>query len=155
MFETLRKSGAIDAVARKLGLPLPVAATAARQLLPQLVDAFRERSAQAGGGEAGLRDLVEMLSVLGGGQLASHVLSADAPEPRAGEALLVQLFGSVSQSHAKVDGAQTGLDPELAHQMQAFLAMAVGGYLAARLRGLDLAERGQVAIDDLLEPGES
>ena len=152
MFETLRKSGAIDAMARQLDLPPAVAAVAARQLLPEILESFRRRSSAAGGGEAGLRDLVDMLGVLGGGGLANLVLAREESAIRIGEALLVQLFGSLQRCHDHAEGAGSGLEPSIAYQMQALLAMGVGGYLAARLRGLDLARQGRVALEDLLEP---
>ena len=155
MFETLRKSGAIDAMARQLAIPPVLAYGAARVLLPELVQSFRRRSSAAGGGAQGLRDLVEMLGILGGGELASHILSTEAADVRVGEALLVQLFGSRQLALEHAEQADTGLSPELAHQMLALLAMGVGGYLAARMRGLDLAEVGGVVIDDLLEPEET
>lgn len=151
MFETLRKSGAIDAMARQLGVAPSVAYNAARLLLPDLVQSFRRRSSSAGGGEAGLRDLVEMLGILGGGELASHILSVDTANVRIGDALLVLLFGSSEAARDHAESAQSGLEPELARKMFALLAMAVGGYLAARMRGLDLTNSNGVVIEDLLE----
>ncbi len=151
MGETLRRSGAIDAIARQSGVS-PTSATRAVQLLmPAVLEGFRRLSARAGGGEGGLRDLVDMLQVLGGGAMARNVLFPEPAEIRTGQALLVQCFGSIGQSQRAAEDAarETGLAAETIHDIQAMLAMAIGGYLSARLRGLDLADKGQVSLDDL------
>lgn len=67
MLETLRRSGAISAIARQLEISALEATNGAAAALPALLRGFRRRSENAGCGEAGLRDLVAMLGVLGGG----------------------------------------------------------------------------------------
>lgn len=152
MLETLRRSGAVDALARQLGIEPARAASGVEALLPAVLDGFRRRANDAGGGEAGLRDMVEMLSVLGGHDMARNVLFPEATEIRKGEALLVQLIGLEDASRmAELEGARkTGLDPDILLRMSPILAMFVGGYLAARVRGLDLIDRKGISIEDLI-----
>ena len=77
LLDMLRRSGGIEAVSKQLEIAPGVAAQGVEALLPALVGGFARRGEVAGGGEAGLGDLVGMLGGLGGGGLAANVLGPD------------------------------------------------------------------------------
>ena len=75
---TLRRSGGINALSRQLGVTPADVSVGAGALLPALLGGLRKRADVLGGGDAGVRALVEELVELGGGQLAADVMG---PEP--------------------------------------------------------------------------
>ncbi|MFN5784253.1 MAG: DUF937 domain-containing protein, partial [Novosphingobium sp.] len=137
LLDTLRRSGGLEAVSKELGLPPATAAAGAEALLPAVLGGFRKRTEAVGGGAGGLGNLIEMLSGLGGGELAGNVLAPGPTEVGRGNEVLGEIFGTkaVSRSVAQDASARTGIDPEALKQMLPRLAMLVGGYLSARAGG--------------------
>lgn len=144
LLDMLRRSGGIEAVSKQLEIAPGVAAQGVEALLPALVGGFARRGEVAGGGEAGLGDLVGMLGGLGGGGLAANVLGPEATDTGLGNQVLGEVFGSkdVSRSVAADAAARTGIDPEVLKKMLPLLAMLVGGYLSARAGGSGAAGSG-------------
>lgn len=137
LLDMLRRSGGIEAVSKQLGIAPGEAARGVEALLPALVGGFAKRGEAAGGGEAGLGALVDVLGGLGGGSLAANVLGPDETESARGDAVLGEVFGSkdVSRSVAADAATRTGIDPAVLKRMLPLLAMLVGGYLSARAGG--------------------
>ncbi|MDE2436151.1 MAG: DUF937 domain-containing protein [Sphingomonadales bacterium] len=133
----LRRSGGLDALSKQLDVPPAVAAAGAEAVLPAILGGFRKHTENAGGGEVGLGNLVEMLGSLGGGGLAANVLGPDPTDIGKGNAMLEQIFGSkdVSRSVAADAAGRTGIQTATLEKMLPILAMLVGGYLSARAGG--------------------
>lgn len=131
----LQQSGAIDSIARELGVDPATAQQAAGALLPAIVAGVGRTGtapqAQAlGGGGRGLGDVLGQLGGGGGGLLDSVLHPAPTPtEP--GNDILGQIFGSkdVSRGVAEEVSGSTGLPAELLKKMLPMLAMAVVGYM--------------------------
>ena len=134
MMAALLRSGGLEALARELGVPSPVATAGAEAMLPAVLGGFRK---QAETHADGLQGLIGLLEGLGGGQLAAEVMSPDVSNTGAGNTVLGHIFGSKEVSRAVAAGVTgtTGLDPDLLERMLPLLAMLVGGYLAARAKG--------------------
>ena len=134
MFETLRHSGGINALAHILGEPPATTLAGAEALLPGLLAGFR-------GFAGGLDALLAMLDDLGGGNLAAAVMGHEAVDTAPGVAILARL-----PRYETEDGA---IDPALRDRILPLLAMLAGGYFAARATGSGLPP-GELA--QLLEP---
>ena len=141
MGEVLRQTGAIDSIARELGVDPKVAATGASVLLPAIVAGVgRQTTAAPSGGEGGaLGSILGGLAGVagGGGGLLDLVLGSQPTPVSQGNDILGQIFGSkdVSRSVAGEAAAASGLDSALLRKMLPLLAMAVAGYLAQRGQG--------------------
>lgn len=127
----LKQSGAIDSIARELGVEPAMAQQAAGALLPAIVAGMgRSTVASEGSGGGGLGSILGGLAGGGGGLLDSILGSAPTPtEP--GNDILGQIFGSkdVSRGVAEEVSGSTGLPPDLLKKMLPLLAMAVVGYM--------------------------
>lgn len=152
----LRQTGAINSMARELGIDERTATTAAGALLPAIV-AGMGRSATGGtatpdpmGGLGGLAGAIlggggpssagglggALAGGLGGG-LLDAVLGQDPTPTAPGNDILGNIFGSkdVSRSVAGEVAAMTGLDEAMLKKMLPILAMAVAGYMAKQAMG--------------------
>lgn len=134
MVQVLRSSGGLDAMAKQLGVSPAMAQSGAEVLLPAILGGFKKRSQSAGGGEAGIGDLIGMLGGLGGSGLVESVIGPQATDVSRGNDVLGQIFGSkdVSRQVAGQASAGSGISPELLKKMLPILAMLVGGYLSSR-----------------------
>lgn len=114
--EVLKQSGALDSIARQIGVDPAVAQAGADALLPAILGGFQKQD------ETGLGGL---LNSLGGGQ-------TDATQT--GNVVLGQIFGSKDVSRTVADHASqnTGIDPALLKKMLPILAMVVMAYLNNR-----------------------
>lgn len=133
MMDILVRTGGVEAIAKQLGVPPAMAEMGAKALLPAVVGGFKKQTVDAGGGDAGLGSLINILGGLGGGALATNVLSdAEPTNIDKGNDVLGQIFGSkdVSRSVAGHAAGQTGIDPELLKKMLPIVAMLVAGYLS-------------------------
>lgn len=137
--QSLNQSGAIDSIARELGVDSATAQTAAGALLPAIVAGLGRNHVGAGGTRASGGGLAEVLGGLAGGGgaggiggvLLDQVLGRDATPVRPGNDILGQIFGNkdVSRGVAEEVAGSTGLSSELLKKMLPMLAMAVVGYL--------------------------
>jgi len=124
-------------MAKQLGVSPATAKEGAEVLLPAILGGFKKRGQAAGGGEAGIGDLIGMLGGLGGGGLLESVIGPQATDVSRGNDVLGQIFGSkdVSRQVAGQASSTSGISPELLKQMLPILAMLVGGYLSSRASG--------------------
>ena len=129
--QDILQSGALDGMARELGVPRQTAATGAAALLPAILGGFK-RQAQAS--PEGLDGLGGMLGQLGGGGLFDAVASPDPTPVSQGNDVLGQIFGSkdVSRQVAGHAAQSTGLDQGLLQRMLPMIAMAAAGYMAKK-----------------------
>jgi len=134
MVQVLRSSGGLDAMAKQLGVSPAMAQSGAEVLLPAILGGFKKRSQSAGGGEAGIGDLIGMLGGLGGSGLVESVIGPQATDVSRGNDVLGQIFGSkdVSRQVAGQASAGSGISSELLKKMLPIMAMLVGGYLSSR-----------------------
>ena len=128
--QMLQQSGAIDSMARELGIDQKTAQTGAGALLPAIV-AGMGRSAHGSGGLGGLAGTI--LGGGGGGMLDS-VLGHGPTETAKGNDVLGSIFGSkdVSRGVTGEVAAMTGIDENLLKKMLPILAMAAAGYMAKK-----------------------
>jgi hypothetical protein len=126
--DILSQTGALQSIAKSLGLNESQAATGAAALLPAVLGGFKK---QAQSQPQGLGGLGGLLGQLGGGGLLDALSSGSADANR-GNDILGQIFGSkdVSRTVAQNAAAQTGLDEGILKKMLPMLAMAVAGYMA-------------------------
>ena len=150
MFTTLRRSGGLDALARKLNVQPPVTALGTSIFLPVIMAGFRGYFEDAGGGAAGLASLGAYLGGIGGGELAVAVMMPNAVDIGPGVTLLHDMVGPDAVVAAKVVHGciDTGLDKQIAERFLPLLAMLVGGYLAARIDGTGLP--GQINDEEIV-----
>lgn len=150
--QTLQQSGAIDAMARELGIDSQTAKTAAGALLPAIVAGLGRNQVGAGGVRAGttgggLADILGGLAgggqgggALGGGLgglggvLLDQVLGGSPTPTQPGNDILGQIFGNkdVSRGVAEEVAGSTGLSSDLLKKMLPILAMAVVGAMLKR-----------------------
>ncbi len=131
--DIMKQTGALDSIARELGVDATTARTGTEALLPAILGGFKKQAQPAGG----LGGLIDMLGQGGGGNLLDAV-TASAPTPSApGNEILGQIFGSKDVSRTVTGKASetTGIDPALLKKMLPLLAMAVTGYLAKQKNG--------------------
>ena len=150
---TLRRSGGINALSRQLGLSPAEVSAAADALLPALLGGLRQLGDRlGGGGDVGIRAVVDLLVSLGGGQLAADVMGPGPLDTRQGNAILDQALGpDVARRAVLVEAERnTGLDQAMGERVLPGLAMLVGGYITARAVGSgaegggDLTELGSL-----------
>ena len=125
----LQQSGAIDSIARELGVDPATAQKAAGALLPAIVAGVGRSEVGAQGlGGGGLADI---LGQLGGGGLLDSVLKPEPTPTQPGNDILGQIFGSkdVSRGVAEEVSGSTGLPADLLKKMLPMLAVAVVGYM--------------------------
>ena len=144
--QILQQTGAIDSMARELGVDSSVAKTAAGALLPAIVAGMGRTATGGGGGDplGGLGSLAGAVLGGGGGGLLESVLAPKPTPTSQGNDILGNIFGSkdVSRSVASEVSAMTGIDESLLKKMLPILAMAVAGYLAQKGRGTETAGGG-------------
>lgn len=126
----LQQSGAIDSIAKELGIDAQTAKTGAAVLLPAIVAGMGRSSS----GSGGLGGLVGAIAGSGGGGLLDLVLGTQATPVDKGNDILGQIFGNkdVSRTVAQEAAGASGMDSTLLKKMLPLLAMAVAGYLAQR-----------------------
>ncbi len=142
--ETLRQTGALDSVARELGIDPSIAAAGAAALLPAILGGFkREAQAQPNG----IEGLGGLLQQMGGGGLLDAVVGAQPTPVEQGNDILGQIFGSreVSRDVAGHAAAQTGINVDTLKRMLPMIAMLVAGYMATQSRA---APAGGAAAPD-------
>ena len=132
--DALRQSGAIDSIARELGVDPQMAQMGASVLLPAIVAGVGRSNASPSGSPGGLGDLIGAVLGGGGGGLLDMVTSASPTPVDAGNDILGQIFGNrdTSRSVAAEAAGASGLSSDLLKRMLPLLAMAVMGYLAQR-----------------------
>lgn len=149
MSQALLQSGAIDSMARELGVDTKTAQTAAGALLPAIVAGLGRNQVGPGGTRdhaGGLGDLLGGLaggSAAGGGMgglggmLLDQVLGAKPTPTQPGNDILGQIFGSKDVSRGVADevAGSTGLNSDLLRKMLPMLAMAVMGMMLKRGAG--------------------
>ena len=126
----LQQTGAIDAIAKQLGVDEKTARTGASILLPAIVAGMGRSSA----GSGGLGGLAGAIAGQGGGGLLDLVLGSQPAPVEKGNDILGQIFGNkdVSRSVATEAAGASGMNPELLKKMLPLLAMAAAGYLATQ-----------------------
>ena len=119
---TLRQSRGINALARQMGRPPAVITAAVNEMLPDLIERFRQCS-------VGMPGLLRVIEETGGAALAQAIMSDDKLDAQPGVMLLARIgnAGAISRSSE----ARAELTPELEARLMALLAMLVGGYLSA------------------------
>lgn len=130
---TLRRSGGLDALSRRLAIPPADVASAAERLLPPLLARYRHVYTAAGSGQAGIRAISALTAPFGGGELAITIMSSGQMAENAAEGLLSAVIGSESTPESLVVEARSGKDER--ERMIALLPqlnLLVGGYLTAR-----------------------
>ncbi len=137
--QMLQQTGAIDAIARELGVDRATAEAGAMALLPSILSGFQNpvasSQAQTAGsafpGLGGLGGLLGTIGGLGGGGLLDNVTSSEPTEVDKGNEILGQLFGSKDGSRAVAASAaaQSGVEPSLLKKMLPILAMVAAGYV--------------------------
>ena len=149
VLDILGEMGAIQSVARELGISEPQAVSGAAALLPALLGGFKS---QALAQPSGLEGLAGMLGSLGGGGLLDDVLSPRPTNVSRGNDILGQIFGSSDVSHTVAQHAatQTGLDPSLLRKMLPMLAMLVAGFMAKQDNAAPTTQAGGGGNGDLL-----
>lgn len=142
---TLRRSGGLHALSRKLEASPADVITASGDLLPGLLAAMRHFVDSHGGQEEGLQALVDLLRQMGDGKLAADVMGPEPLRVEAGEQLLDELL----KSREPVPGLATDA---LQAKLLPALAMLVGGYLGARAVGSGTDVRsGLEQVAEMLE----
>jgi hypothetical protein len=134
---TLRRSGGINALSRQLGVKPAEVSAGTEALLPALLGGLRQLADNFGGGETGVRALVDVLMELGGGQLAADVMAPSQLDTSPGNKILDRALGpDVARRAVLVEAERTaGLDQAFGERLLPALAMLVGGYITARAGG--------------------
>jgi hypothetical protein len=125
--DILNQVGAVQSIARELGISESQVASGAAALAPAILGGFtRQMQSQSSGPAPG-----GLLGQLGGGLLDS-VLGSQPTDVGAGNNVLGQIFGSkdVSRAVAQNAASTSGLDPGVLKKMLPLLAMVAAGYLA-------------------------
>lgn len=130
----LQETGAIDSIAKELGVDPAMARTGASVLLPAILAGMGRSGAgqDAGAATGGLGGLIGALGGASGGGLLDLVLGSQPTPVDKGNDILGQIFGNkdVSRSVADEAAGASGLSSDLLRKMLPLLAMAVAGYLA-------------------------
>ena len=157
--QALQQSGAIDSMARELGVDSHTAQSAAGALLPAIVAGLGRNhmgAGETGGSGGGLANILGGLAGGGGagglagigGALLNQVLHSDPTPTQPGNDILGQIFGSKDVSRGVADevAGSTGLSADLLKKDVAD-ARDGGGRLhdeaAQRLRGHHAGRRGR------------
>ena len=142
--QMLNDTGAIDSIARELGVDSQTARMGASVLLPAIVAGMGRDTVGAGGSRAADPGLGGLGGILGGlagmagggsgGGLLDLVLGQQPTPVQQGNDILGQIFGNKDVSRTVADEAAgaSGLDSTMLKKMLPLLAMAVVGYLANR-----------------------
>jgi hypothetical protein len=135
--EILARMGALQSVARELGVSEDQVSQGADALLPAILGGFKKQAQAQPGGVDHPGGLGDLLGQLGGGGLLDQVLSPQPTDVSRGDAVLGQIFGSkeVSRTVAQNASQQTGLDTGLLKRMLPMLGMLVAGYMARQQGG--------------------
>jgi hypothetical protein len=158
---TLRRSGGINALSRQLGVTPAEVSAGADALLPALLAGLRQLGDRFGGGDEGVRALVDELVELGGGQLAADVMGPGQLNTDPGNAILDRIFGpDVARRAVLLEAERTaGLDQAFGERLLPALAMLVGGYITARAGGSGAEGSGGLSglggLLDSLTPDEN
>lgn len=130
--DILKQTGAVDSIARQLGVDSATAQSGAEALLPAILGGLQKQASPASGGTGGLGGLLDILGQSGGGNLLDAVNDSGQTSAQPGNDILGQIFGSkdVSRTVAGQAAQTTGLDSGLLKQMLPLVVMAVTGYLA-------------------------
>ncbi|NBC35694.1 hypothetical protein GTZ99_03890 [Novosphingobium sp. FSY-8] len=138
---TLRQSGGIESLSRKLGQKPPVTMLAVQAMLPLLLGAFRREFDAAGRGAAGVAHLRDLVNQYGGGDMAMAVMAPGPHDGASGQALIDAMMTPSLRVRllAHVDAAAPGWSEEGLSLLLNLLAMLVGGYMGARLESDALA----------------
>jgi hypothetical protein len=150
---TLEQSGGIDALSRQLGLSPAEVAQATGALLPALLSGLRQLADRLGGGEAGIRAVVELLAQVGEGRLAADVMGPGPLDTSIGIALLDQVLGPEVARRAVLIEAErkAGLNQALGERVLPGLALLVAGLITARgVCDGGQGSSGLVGLDNLL-----
>ncbi|MDE2403283.1 MAG: hypothetical protein KGM17_01020 [Sphingomonadales bacterium] len=134
MLATLRRSGGIDALSRHLDMAPADGSAAARDLLPHVLELYRDRYQAAGGGIEGVAAVMRLLEPLGGNALAFAIHQPE-PIPDAQRAQVLAVLPGSAEGVAALVGEARRSSVVPAAQLEAvlpLLVMLVGGYLAAR-----------------------
>lgn len=136
LLATLRRSGGLDALARRSDLVPADASSAAEALLPALLEGMRSYALRQGGGDAGAKAVVAMIDGLGDGNLAVEVMAPGPLSDEAGNTILATILGSAEakQRLANQAGAVSGGEAAVLERLLPGLAMLVSGYISARVR---------------------
>lgn len=138
--DIMKQAGALDPIARELGIDPATAQAGAEALLPAILGGFKKQAQPAPGGLGGL---IDVLGQAGGGNLLEAV-TGNAPTPNEpGNEILGQIFGSkdVSRTVAGQASQTTGIDAALLKKILPLLAMAVTGYLARQKGGASAGDQ--------------
>lgn len=138
--QMLQQTGAVDAIARELGVDRSTAEAGAAALLPSILSGFKnpvattteaEPAASAFPGLGGLGGLLGTIGGLGGGGLLDNVTASEPTEVDKGNQILGQIFGSKdgSRAIAASAAAESGVQPSLLKKMLPILAMVAAGYV--------------------------
>ena len=137
--QMLQQTGAVEAIARELGVDPATAQAGAAALLPSILSGFQnpvaapeaQAAESAFPGLGGLGGLLGSIGGLGGGRLLDNVTSNEPTEVDKGNQILGQLFGSKDGSRAVAASAaaQSGVQPSLLKKMLPILAMVAAGYV--------------------------
>jgi len=156
----LQETGAIDSIAKELGVDPQMAKTGAAVLLPAILAGMGRSGAgqdagatDAAGGLGSLGGLIGALGGASGGGLLDLVLGSQPTPVDKGNDILGQIFGNkdVSRSVAEEAAGASGLSSDLLKKMLPLLAMAVAGYLAQQAgKGGEGAGGGGGALGGLL-----
>lgn len=136
----LQQTGAVDAIARQLGVDPATAEAGASALLPSILSGFQNPVATTEAAPApsafpglsgGLGGLLGTIGSLGGGRLLENVTSDEPTQVDKGNQILGQLFGSKdgSRAIAASAAAESGVEPSLLKKMLPILAMVAAGYV--------------------------
>lgn len=161
MSQALLQSGAIDSMARELGVDSKTAQTAAGALLPAVVAGLGRNHVGPGGTRShggGLADVLGGLAGGGGGMggglgglggvLLDQVIGQKPTPKQPGNDILGQIFGSKDVSRGVADevAQSTGLDSGLLKKMLPMLAMAVVGMMLKQGGGGGMAQPGSAGV---------
>jgi hypothetical protein len=149
---TLERRGGIDALSRQLGLSPAAVAKATGTLLPALLSGLRQLADRLGGGEAGMRAVVELLAQVGEGRLAGDVMGPGPLDTNIGIVLLDQVLGPEVARRAVLIEAErkAGLNQALGERLLPCLAMLVVGLITARRVCDGVEGSGLDGLDNLL-----
>jgi hypothetical protein len=127
--DMLSQIGALESMARELGVSKSQASSGAEALVPAILGGFKK---QAQSQPEGLHGLESLLGRLGGGGLLDDVLAPEPTHADRGNGVLEQIFGSkdVSRTVAQSAAERSGVDPSVLKKMLPMLAMVVAGYMA-------------------------
>ena len=154
MFATLRRSGGIEALARRVGQAPAQVSVATELLITELIDCLRKYVATKGGEEEGVENLLNLLAEFGDGRLAADVMGPDPIDPSEGEAILDRIYAAIGVARPTIDeiADRNGLDPEEVGKVLPLLAMLLCGYIAARFASGGEGGDGMAWAIDLLVP---